>query len=232
MPEPIFNEGDRVPPDKLPPELEGKSPLEIAQFYQGREREIIENARTLITKAAAGSHSEPPPVAPPPPKVTITKEEWWNDPQKAAEKLLSDRGVTKETFDRLAGSAQATIIAMAEKLASDGKADWPRFASQIKAVMSRMDAPSQTDPEQWNTAYFAIRGQNTDALIREAKEETRKVLTEPVNAPPDTPAAPRDLNPLEEKVISGLDISADMYRQGEKRMNEGIWPMTTDNRRK
>jgi hypothetical protein len=224
MAEPVFTNEDRVATGGLPPELVGKSPAEVASFYQNRENQILERARQAISNATT---QQPPPPSKSQ-SVQITKEDWYNDPNKAAEMLVAQKGVGREEFQQIAGPVQRTLIRTAKMLASQGKDNWSRFESEIDRIMSSLNEWQRTDPEMWETAYYNVVGLNMKTLTNEASTNARTTAEAP-SPPPETPQPPMVLTPTQEKICERLGIKQDTYREAVKRMEDGVWPLTMSN---
>src|ERR1700751_4726665 len=108
MASPVFGPGDRVanpPPNNegLPAELVGKSPGEIARYYQERENTL----RAELDARPPARRVTPLPEPPAP-----TNAEFWNDPNAAVDRKLA-KALTKDEFDRLAASMRPNFIWMA-----------------------------------------------------------------------------------------------------------------------
>jgi hypothetical protein len=217
MPEPIF---ERVPApgsNELPPELVGKSAAEVAAFYQNREKTIVDTARKAIATASAGN---PQPPAPPAPVRTVVTTPTPEAP------------ITRAELDSKLATSAKTLIATAQMLAAQGRSDWNKWFPQVNAIVGTLPEGDQVDPQIWITAYDSVRGKNVDSITADAvKAATTPVGAEPVAGAPITPTAPQPLGVTEKRVINGLGISEETYRQGAERIEQGAWPLTMNNKK-
>lgn len=203
---------DAVGGGGLPPELQGKTPAEIAAYYADREQTILDNARRMVTEAREGSNNPPPPPSPTP------------TPNPGDPKF-----VTQEQLANLTASAQAGLVQMAQMTASTGKSDWNRLLPEIKKIVDQLPAAQQINSEIWSEAYYNVRGRMTDTLVTEARNSALGL--EPPSAPPPPAAKPRVFTPGEQAVIEGCGITQEMYADAENKLAVGYQPFTTDNRR-
>src|SRR5882672_7272432 len=153
MPEPVFEQSERVPPPSgeqpinLPKELvaklEGKTAAQqtalITQYYQGREQQIIQTAREAIRTNNPGGLLGG--AQPPNSRVTM------------------ERPTTEVPSGEL-DAARATLRETARRAAQTNKKYWSRFEAQIEAVMSKMAPEQQVDFNYWEAVYFNLLGQN------------------------------------------------------------------------
>lgn len=231
---PVFGSDDYVEPPT--PDFTGKSPAEIAKYYQDREKRVIQKAAERIDAAEARANERETP--PPPQRVQITKEQFYEDPTKGVEAVVKDRSVSKDEFARLAVPAQRNMMATAKLLASQGKEHWQRFLPQIEAVMQRMDEFAQIDPNNWEAAYYNVVGFNAPKLTTEAVTKATTKAAEPPQSASEAPEVPVDLNTLVARgktaaqVCEGLNITHDQYRNAAKMVETGKWPMTMNNTRR
>jgi hypothetical protein len=195
----------------LPPELQGKTPAEIAAYYADRESTILDNARRMVNEARESNNNPPPPTGTTPPGTP--------DP----------KFVTQEQLANLTASAQAGLIQMAQMTASTGKGDWNRLLPEIKKIVESLPAAQQINSEIWSEAYYNVRGRMTDTFITEARNIALGL--EPPSAPPPPAAKPRVYTPGELSVIEGCGITPEMYADAETKLQTGYQPFTTDNRR-
>ena len=241
---PVFGSEDRIDPATgLPESLKGKTPAEVAKYYQERESNIIANARRAIATAGAGPTPPPPGPTPPTPKATITREDLYNNPQETFNKFQSGL-ITKEEFLSATAPFQKTIIAMAENLASQGKKYWNKYRDEILGIMAHVTPDQQASVSSWNVAYNTVVGIHWEEIEKEAVKIATTPASEGVQTPSATPTAPVDLKTLTfkeggkngkiktaEDVVSGLNISPDNYRDAMKKIDEGTFPgLTLDNR--
>lgn len=214
----IFGADDRAQ-GGLPPELEGKTPLEVAQYYQSRERERM--------------HVPPPsPNMPPPPPPPVSADDFAADPLAAAQRLISQTSVSRAEYDRMAQSARQTLLASAKLVAKEGKKYWVRLLPQMEQIAQQSDPLDTLSAEWWTTTYNFCVGQNLNTLQSEDAERLRiQQSNEGSSGPPQPPPEPRALDSTELIVAAGLGMTQDDWRQAEQRKNDGRLPVTLDNRR-
>jgi hypothetical protein len=243
MGSPVFGPGDRVavPPDTsgLPAELVGKSPAEIARYYQDRETAIRAelDARPL---AAPPARVTPPPEPPP------SNTEFWNDPNAAVDRKLA-KAMSKEEFDRVAASMRPNFIYLAKKQCMENHADFNRVAKEIGDMMAKVPDYAQTDPSMWETVYYQAKGIAHDRLSAEDRAAPPVIVGEPANPGGVAPAINADLYKVTAagvgvakdgsqksagRVADLLGVTHDQYRAADKILQgDGILPLTVDNRR-
>lgn len=196
MAEPVFNVEDRVPlatnDADLPPELRGKSPVEIAKFYQHRENQIKELAKKAIQA------NQPAPTT-----TTTTTQV---------------RPITVEETE----AARGTLTENAKRLASEGKEFWKRLLPDIEKVMANCKPEDRTNWQVWETCYFTLAGQNAALLAAEKAQqaaEAARIASERPNPATEQQAPPPPLPAIVvSKVLPGLDITEEQYRTAEKQM--------------
>jgi hypothetical protein len=233
MPEPIFDLTDRVtPPDSgaLPAELVGKSPAEVAAWYQAREARI----RQELTRQPA-----PPVERPPAPPANST--EFVRDPTKYIDERIKATAMTQEQFSQLAAPYQKAFIRAAkQEVAEKHKDDWSLVVEVVEKIMETTPPEQQTDPNIWETAYVYAKGRIADKLIAEAKLGTPRIGAEGgAPAASSTPVAESvDSIPVvvsgskttsAHDVIKGLGITDKMYLDAGKAIADGKWPLTMSN---
>jgi len=216
----VFSETDRAV-GALPAELEGKTPLEIAQYYQSRERD-------LVIRQATG----PVTMSAPPPPPRVTAEDFTNDPMSATQSMITNQTVSKDEFNRLTNAAQQNMLATAKLIAKEGKEHWFRLLPQMEAIAATTDPLMLIAPGWWETTYNYCVGKNLQILRTEEADRLRVAASNEGSSGPAAPAVtPRDLNQTEVQVAAGLGISHETWRTMETKMRDGRFPVTLDNRR-
>lgn len=152
----LFGSDDRAG-GALPAELEGKSPLEVAQYYQNRER----NMRT----------QDVPPGTNPPPPPPVSREDFDSDPLAAAQRLITQNSVSREEFQALTQQARAGLVGAAKMTAMQGKKYWTRLLPEMEQIAQGSTDPiAATNPEWWTTTYNYLVGKNLLTLQSEEAE--------------------------------------------------------------
>lgn len=228
MPEPVFNESDRVstPPGDsvLPAELVGKSPEEVAKHYQSREARLMENIRT-----------QPAPVArtiDPPKTTTPSATDYWRDPAAATAQIIEQRTVSREEFERMNSATREASRLACEQMISTRYPDvMKRWPDQVKQLVGMLPAEQQVSPAMWEMVAVQVRGLHAPALEAEAELRGKQSM-EPVAPPP--PPTPKDISLTTEQknIAARLGLSEDTFKKGLKNMEEGKWAQTLDNTKK
>lgn len=219
MPDPVFTTDDHVPPEGTP-DFTGKSPQEVAAYYQQRERVLLQRAQTAIASAGAGAPSS---------------EDFESDPLSATQRLIASQSVSRQEFNQLTQAAQATMIAAAKREASEGKPYWKRLSAAIDQITAGADPLAKLDASFWELAYNTALGQNFAAIQQEeraAAEAALRVTAEPPSGGSTPPPTPRALSPKELAICEGLGITPDQFRRGEENIRTNTFPVTLDNRRR
>jgi hypothetical protein len=222
--DPVFDANDRVPDggggDGLPAELAGKSPAEIARFYQERETRL----RAELTTA--------PPV---------TKETFWNDPAKSTREILAKNGVSREEYEMIRKTTAPALIYAAKASVKEQHPDFDRVKDEIDKIMATVPEWQHTDPNMWETAYTYAKGRAHERLAAEDRVKppvsTGEVVQPGGTAPPpnadlSTVTLP-GLKPTQNagSVADRLGVSHDSYRKSQKILDgDGLLPLTVDNR--
>jgi hypothetical protein len=235
---PVFGEADRIAAgggggdDGVPAELKGKTPAEIARYYQNRETML---RAELTPKPPPPKKDEPPPDP--------TAAEFWNDPAKSTQRMMA-KALTKEEFERLAGSLRPSMIWAAKEQCRQTHADFDRIKVEIDQLMKNVPEWQQTDPVMWETTYTYAKGQAHDRLAAEdrakppVQQTSERVQPGSVNAPPDVNLNTVTLPGLLPKhtaahVADNLGVSHDQYRKAAKELEgDGRLPLTYDTRGK
>ncbi len=207
MPDTTFKEEDYA---GLPTELNGKSPAEIAAYYE--------------SKATERSPTQPPTN---PPNGKLTAADLYTDPAAAIARVAPTR-------EELA-SSNTTLIEAAELVAKSKHPDWDDFAADVKTIMAKCTPEAQRDSQMWETAYYNIKGHKTDELVKAAATAPNAPGGEPPTAPgAPAPAEeglrfPEGMETKGKALLEGLDVSRDGYLSARKRIEQGEWPLTMSN---
>ena len=211
MPDPMFTIEERSSQsaDGLPAELQGKSPADIAKYYQNRERQIIDKAKDAIR--ASGT------PLPPPTRVTMERATETTVP---AGELDGARATLRETAKQAAKNRNNKY--------------WSRFESDIETVMAKMGTEQQCDFNYWEAVYHNLVGQNKDKLEneeREAATTAARLVSERPAGGLETPIPDQPLPAVVTgKICPGLEISEKQYRTASEKMSSGVWPLTFDSK--
>jgi hypothetical protein len=208
MPDPVFNESDRVPTTQLPTELKGVTdPLKIAAYYQQREGALRDEMRRT------------------PPRTVSTMERPVGDPPE--ERQPANFSIEEAT------AARGTLMATARNAAKVGKEYWDRLSVDIEKLMAEQPPENQVSVHIWETCYHTLLGMNMQRLQREDGEKaalTARTLAERATPPADQQAPPAPL-PIEVtgKILPGLNLSEEQYRTAQDNIAAGKWPLTAEN---
>jgi hypothetical protein len=241
MPEPTFDGRDRVPEGAgLPPELQGKTPEQIAQYYQDREQRLLNDHQVelLKVKRQAQPPSTPEPARAEPTFAEPTAEDYWKDPAKAtkvvATKVASDLA---KQYEASSEPMRRNLVATAELLTerkfagrkdAAGRPLFERFHEEITRYMSAFQPSAQADPLSWETAFIYVIGTHAEELQAEAARP-RTSISEPVSGGIVEPAKPIELSLDEKRVAFNLGMSEDKFKKGKELLEGNKWPMTFSN---
>lgn len=200
----------------IPIELQGKSPEEIAAYYENQ----LSSQRTEFETRLADANQPPPPNKPAP---QPNAADFWANPQGATQ------GMIKEQFDALAGVMQDALIASCRMSVKDKFPDFAKFQTQIDATMKLQPKFNQIQPAMWETVYIHVKGINADRLIAEARQEGIRMSGEGTQAPdPPDPNAPVKLNGVEGEVAAAFGMDATKWANAKARVEGGVpWPAKT-----
>lgn len=209
----------------LPEELRGKTPGEIAKFYQDREVQYAGRIDELerAAKQPEPSNNNTTPVEP-------SSSEWWNDPNKAVKTVA----VSREEFNQASESVQRNMIIVARmEAARRFKSDWDKWEGKVNQLMNTVPIHLRTDPEQWATAYYYVKGNSYDGDVKEAEKRGLKMGSEP----PTSPTPPKDvkdekLTKEQNYVADHLGMTEAKFKEGIKNERENNWPIVFDTRKK
>lgn len=222
MADPVFSAEDRVNDPTLPPELVGKSPAEIAKFYQQREATLVKRANDALRAA-----SDNPPRS----SVTITQPT-----DRSPNQPAPSTPITRADAEALVSPARETLVQSARMVASNNKPFWAKYSTEIEQVMSNLPVEERMQSQTWETAYYSVVGLHAQEIEAAAKQSAA-IAAEPPAAAPTPAPTPVDLTKLIHPesgktavdVCNGLNISQDSYRESMTRIDKGVWPLTRDN---
>ncbi len=222
MPDPVFSAEDRVDNDALPPELVGKTPKEIAQYYQ-RQNQILANQLEI-------SQRQTPPARKETPTVPEEKFDIFNDAEGSV-----DRKVNKRVSEALANAssviAPGVIGGIKVSMSTAHAKDWSKFGAEVEKRMAKFSAEGQMNPEFWESTYLLVKGEMADKMIEEAVNTARNPIERPTPKGQEPPA-PRALDDAEKIVAGKFGMSAEKYRTASDRLDNegGMLPFTLDSK--
>lgn len=229
--EPIFGKPDPAATDNLPPELKGKTPQEIAAYYQRRESVLREQLRTA--PKAEPKKEDPKPAA----KIDI----FGGDADGSIRNVVSEQ--VREEVRRVAGVAQPGIIAGCRTAMRDAHPDlWPKIGAIVEERMAQMAPEAQMNPQYWEFTFAIVKGEHTDKLVTEAREDERRKAAEaaaaanPVERPTPKggePPKPRELSDGEKTIATKFGKSNEEYRKAAELYDseDGKLPFTYDSKK-
>lgn len=224
MPDPVFSKDDNPnkPASKLPPELLGKSPEEIAEYFQRREQVLLDRARAVAkpTEKPAEKTDE---------KINPFSDDVTGQINRLVERKVNEASTT------VTGRIQPNLVASCKIVMRDRHKDFARFQAEIEDAMNRMTVEAQMDPQMWEVAYNNVKGRHAQELIDEAVAEAKKPKSpvEGVTHPGSKPTEPAELSDMEKMVAGKYDMTSDEYRGYRTRyeQTEGVMPFTYDSRK-
>ena len=224
-PDPIFSASDT--PDNLPEPLKGKSPAEVAAYFQRREeiyKARLEESRRQPAPAPIQPAKKPEPA-------TDDKFDMFGDPRGSVERVV-DRKVA-EAFDRASSMVTPGVINSARMECRQNHADYGRFAAEIEKRMQDLTPDARMQPYYWELTYKMVKGDMADALVAEARQSRDNPIERPTPKGSDAPE-PRRLSPEERTVAEKFRMSDEDYlKAGERYISsQGSLPVTVDNRRR
>lgn len=221
----------------LPEELKGKTPEEVAAYYQSLLTTQKDTYEAALQTLNPGGGDPPPAGGDPPPRMSMS--DFLSDPQKHTKDLINQSSVSREEFNAITKAQQDNFIWMAkQRTMEEVKAEvealggtfvWPRFDADIKKIVDACEPFQQTQTGTWKAAYYFVVGQRQPSLTKEAVTAAT-LPAEPVNAGGNEPSTPKPLSPEERTVAEGLGLTEDTFRKGKERMTGQKFPLTMDNR--
>lgn len=225
----------------LPRELEGKTPEEIAAYYEDKLETQKQFFNDTLTSFEERTTKEVIPSSEPPaPKVPSTGE-FLANPTAETQKLIQQHGVSKEEFTRMTAQVQDHLVYTAKQMAKDqlqreaakngDTFDWEKIETVLNDVASKTDKASLANPQMWVTMYYYNRGVIANTLRKEA---VTRALAPAESTTPGAPSTelPAELTFEEETVAAGMGISAKTYREAQANMKESKLPLTMDSRKR
>lgn len=216
MPEPVFSAEDRVDQDALPPELKGKTPKQIVDYFAERERLLREQNR------------------PPLPAKAVAEEEkidLFGPDASGSIKREIDRKVN-EGISRTTAVAIPALIAAARTTCRDNHKDFDKFAADIEKFISPMTPENQMNPQFWEIAYLTAKGTKADQMVTEAIDRTKQehAVSERPTARQNEEIKPKELSVSERTVAEKLGMTAEHYSKAAQRYEaeDGRLPLTLD----
>jgi hypothetical protein len=203
--------------------LQGKSAAEVAAYYQR------ENAK-LATDLRQARETPPAPITRVEARVPENAD-FWTDPKGSVTQAIKAGSVSREEFNNASAWVQRQMTEMAEFLTKQKHADWDVFAPVINDIMSKIEPAARADSTMWETAYIHARGLNPEKAVRQAVVPVPAAGPERGSPGASAPPPPEaELTSEQEYVRSRMGISKESYRDAQKHIASGTWPLTVDNR--
>ena len=226
--DPIYSKADQpaAAVSTLPPELQGKSPDEIAAYYQRREQIILTRARELTQR--------PPEKSAEKPVEKDEKFDLFGDPKGSIERTV--KPLVADARDQAMRSLAPALVNSCKIAMASHHKDWSRWSAEVEGMMTGFSEDRKTDPANWEIAYRQVKGLHADELADEAATEARKKVENPVEK--STPKGgdapkPHTLSEEEKGIARKFDLTDDRYREAAARYEdtEGALPLTFDSRK-
>jgi hypothetical protein len=204
----------------LPTELKGKSPKEIAEYYQERERILAERVR---------QHEAPLPAKQDEEKFEL-KFDLFNDPEGSVTRKVDQK--VGEKIKQVTDVAAPGLVAAARMTVRDAHSDYAKFSQEVERIMSGMTVESQMNPQFWEIAYLTAKGKAADRMVQEAVTQATTVVEKPTPGGGEPPK-PRELTAQERDIADRLGLTDEAYRKSLTRFEaeDGRLPVTVDSRR-
>lgn len=212
----------------LPPELRGKTTVEIQQYYARREQILADQVDRL--------QRIPPKKEDPPIKPNEMKFDIFNDAEASVERKVNER--VNEALTNATNVIGPGVIAGCKlAMANAHPKDWSRFAAEVDKRMKGFTADGQMNPEFWESTYKLVKGEMADTLVAEAETRTKNPVERPTPVG-DAPAKPRELSERERTIATKFGMSNEQYVNAAKRLDTdengrswGDLPFTLDSER-
>lgn len=219
MPDPVFSAEDRVDNEALPPELVGKTPKEIAQYYQRREQIMLDRIDRT-----------PPPST----KKEIPAEpafDIFNDPKGSVDRTVVAR--VNEALSSATATVAPAVIASCKIAMSNNHQDWGKYKAEVERTMATFSPDAQMNPDYWENTYLLAKGKNADKAIEEAVNQARNPVERPTPKGEDPPK-PRSLSDQERIIALRFGDTDAEYVAASARYEttDGLLPFTMDTERK
>lgn len=204
MPELSFDRVDNV---EEPPA--NSTPQQVKEFYQAREKVIVQNAKNAIASVAAGQ--------PPRPASNEVRIERPTDPPPAPKSNPAQSTLTEAARNVVAGRP--------------GNQHFTRYEGEIRKLMETLIPEQQVDASYWQLAYNNVVGTHMEELTKEAVAASKAPVpsAEPASAAPTPAPAKPELTEKQKKMISGLNLTPEKYFEAQERIDKGVWPVTISN---
>lgn len=226
--QPIYSTDDSPAKAKLPPELEGKSPQEIANYYQRREEILIERANRVATPPPA-----PPPKREPPPEEKI---DLFGDPAGSVKRVVARE--VDERGERFVEAVAPGIILSCKTLLKERYPDYYNdFIGETEGLMGKMNSANQMNPSYWEMTFKNVMSTHIGTITTKAYERGKESMRQPPverPTPPGTaPERPKELSDEEKTVAKKFQMEPAAYRTAATRYDEteGLLPFTYDTKK-
>lgn len=220
--QPIFSPNDDPNKGKLPPELVGKSPEEVAAYYQRQ----LALAQTRPTPPAPPVRKEDPPEE---------KIDLFGDPNGSVKRVVAKE--VNERGERFVAAVAPGIILSCKQLLRERYPDYyGEFIEETEGIMNKMNADNQMNPAYWEMTFKNVMSSHIGTIVAKAEQRGKDSTKPPVErpTPPGSPAAkPQELSGEEKVVADKFGMEHADYRAASTRYDntEGLLPLTYDSRK-
>lgn len=229
--QPIYSTEDSPTKAKLPPELQGKSPEEIANYYQRREEILIERANRVVQQAPP-----PPPPKPTPPPPPDEKIDLFGDPTGSVKRVVARE--VDERGEQFVQAVAPGIILSCKTLLRERYPDYyGEFIQETEGLMQRMNSANQMNPAYWEMTFKNVMATHLGTIVSKAEERGRESMKPPAVERPTPPGAapprPKELTEEEKLVAKKFQMENADYRTAATRYDEteGLLPFTYDTKK-
>ena len=224
--QPIYSTEDDPSKAKLPPELQGKSPEEIASYYQRREAILVERANRV------------PPAPPPERKVEKPPEDkidLFGDPTGSVKRVVARE--VDERGEQFVHAVAPGIILSCKTFLKERYPDYyPEFIEETEGLMGKMNPQNQMNPSYWEMTFKTVMSSHIGSIVSKAEErgkQSMRPVVERPTPPGAAPEKPRELTDEEKVVAKKFGLEHAEYRKASTLYDEteGLLPFTYDSKK-
>lgn len=156
------------------------------------------------------------------PATKPSNADWFQDPNAAVQRIAP----TREEFNNMTAMMQRTAIQNAQMRAERNfQKDWKKFEPKVMKIINALDPAAQADPYNWDTAYYAVKGMETDRIVEEEVNRRTTQQSAETDTARDVPPPPKQPMTAEQKaILTGLGITEEKYRDGQAKVEGRLWP--------